>query len=70
MMEDQQIVLRAWRHGIGATLIIAELSKQGPLVELLNDRADLPAGKPANLETLGAALGGVDFEPSCLRSKS
>jgi hypothetical protein len=45
-MQDQQILPRAGCEGVGTALIATELNEQSPVVELLNDRADLPACKP------------------------
>jgi hypothetical protein len=45
-MKDEQVILRAGRDSVGMPLIVAELDKQVPMVELLNDGADLPTGKP------------------------
>ena len=42
-MQDQQICPRAGRLRVGATLVVAELHKQGLVVKLLDDRADLTA---------------------------
>lgn len=46
VVQNQQIIARAWRDRVGATLIIAELDKRCFVVKLLNNRADLPAGEP------------------------
>lgn len=46
VVEDQQILPRAGGDGVGATLIVAELNEQRPIVKLLDDRADLPACEP------------------------
>jgi len=45
-MKDEQVILRAGRDSVGMPLIVAELDKQVPMVELLNDGADLPTRKP------------------------
>jgi hypothetical protein len=45
-MKDEQVILRAGRNSVGVPLIVAELDKQVPMVELLKDGADLPTGKP------------------------
>jgi hypothetical protein len=45
-VQHQQIMPRAERHGVGMTLIIAELNEQPLIVKLLDNGADLPSCKP------------------------
>jgi hypothetical protein len=45
-VQHQQIMPRAGRHGVGMTLIIAELNEQPLVVKLLDNGADPPPRKP------------------------
>ena len=45
-MEHEQVILRTGRDRVGMPLIVAELDKQVLVIQLLNDGADLPTGKP------------------------
>ena len=44
-MQNQQVGPRARRNCVGTTVIVAKLDEQCFIVELLNDRANLPARK-------------------------
>ena len=46
VVQHQQIMPRAGRHGVGMTLIIAELNEQPLVVKLLDNGADPPPRKP------------------------
>jgi hypothetical protein len=45
-VQDQELGPRTGRDSIGTALIVTELYKQGLLVKLSDDCADLPTGKP------------------------
>jgi len=42
-VQHQQVRALAWRDGISAPLIVAELHQQCPAIEPFDDRANLPA---------------------------
>jgi hypothetical protein len=45
VVKDQKVRPGTWGDSVGAALIVAKLDEQSPLVEFLDDRADLPACK-------------------------
>ena len=45
IVQDQQVRPWAGRDRVGTTLVVAELHEQSLVVELLDDRADLPTCK-------------------------
>src|ERR1700738_1282939 len=52
VVQDKQVRPRAGRDRVGATLVVAELHEQSLVVQLLDDRADLPARKPLRRKVL------------------
>jgi hypothetical protein len=45
-VQNEQIFAPARRYGVGASLVVAEFNERSLVVKLLDDRTDLPAGKP------------------------
>jgi hypothetical protein len=46
IVQNQQVGTPAGCYGIGASSVVAEFNERSLVVKLLDDRTDLPAGKP------------------------